>query len=165
MARAFPLNKNQDFLKTLKFSLLQFENEFNITANQHISSKLGFKTSSQFTNLLQPYNEKYMKVDELFLTMDNLGNHNKHILDYFCNRYDYVCSPKAKQLNSTIDNTKDLLLSIGGANGSLFNDFLDSIKDENLDLKEIENLEKKAYQTRALLTQFEHDLKQKKKAL
>jgi len=111
MARAFPLNKNQDFLKTLKFSLLQFENEFNITANQHISSKLGFKTSSQFTNLLQPYNEKYMKVDELFLTMDNLGDHNKHILDYLCNRYGYVCSLSATKEISN-DNFQDIFLDI-----------------------------------------------------
>lgn len=79
MARAFPLNKNQDFLKTLRFSLLQFENEFNITANQHIANKLGFKTSAQFTNLLQPFNEKYMKVDELFIILDNIDGHSKLI--------------------------------------------------------------------------------------
>jgi len=165
MARAFPLQKSQDFIKTLKFSLLQFENEFNITANQHIANKLGFKTSAQFTNLLQPFNEKYMKVDELFLVLDNLDTHSKHILDYICHRYGFVCSPKATIEKNTIDNTKDLLLSIGGSNGSLFNDFLLSIQDKHLDLEEIENLEKKAYQTRALLAQFEHDLKEKKKAL
>ncbi|BFU77168.1 hypothetical protein ALC152_03830 [Arcobacter sp. 15-2] len=165
MARAFQLIKNQDFIKTLKFSLLQFENEFNITANQHIANKLGFKTSAQFTNLLQPFNEKYMKVDELFLILDNLDTHSKHILDYICHRYGFVCSSKATAENNTIDNTKDLLLSIGGSNGSLFNDFLLSIQDKHLDLEEIENLEKKAYQTRALLNQFEHDLKEKKKAL
>jgi len=39
------------------------------------------------------------------------------------------------------------------------------MQDKKLDLEEIENLLKKSYQTRALLTQFEHDLKEKKKAL
>jgi len=165
MARSFQLQKSQDFIKTLKFSLLQFENEFNITANQHIANKLGFKTSAQFTNLLQPFNEKYMKVDELFIILDNIDGHSKHILDYLCNRYNLVASPKATTVPNNIDNTKDLLLSIGGSNGSLFNDFLLSIQDKHLDLEEIENLEKKAYQTRALLNQFEHDLIEKKKAL
>jgi len=165
MARAFPLQKSQDFIKTLKFSLLQFENEFNITANQHIANKLGFKTSSQFTNLLQPFNEKFLKVDELFICMDNLGTHTKPILDFICNKYDHVCTPKAIKENNSIDNTKDLLLMIGGANGNLFNEFLHSMQDKKLDLEEIESLVKKSYQTRALLTQFEHDLKEKKKAL
>ena len=165
MARAFQLIKNQDFIKTIKFSLHQYQNEFNITANQHISNKLGFKTPSQFINLLQPYNEKYMKVDELFLVLDNLDIHTKPVLDYICNKYDYVCIPKATAESNTIDNTKDLLLMIGGANGNLFNEFLESIQDKILDFEEIESLEKKAYQTRALLNQFEHDLKEKKKAL
>ena len=165
MARSFQLQKNLDFLKTFKFALHQYELEFNITSNQHMADKLGFKSSSQFTNLLQSYNEKYIKVDELFLCMDNLGNHTKPILDYMCNKYGYVCTPKATKENNSIDNTKDLLLMIGGANGNLFNEFLHSMQDKKLDLEEIENLLKKSYQTRALLTQFEHDLKEKKKAL
>ena len=154
--------KNQDFIKAFKFSLLEYQNEFNVISNQHFSYKLGFKTSSQFTNLLQPFNEKFLKVDELFICMDNLGTHTKPILDFICNKYDHVCTPKATKENNSIDNTKDLLLMIGGANGNLFNEFLHSMQDKKLDLEEIENLLKKSYQTRALLTQFEHDLKEKK---
>jgi len=165
MARSFPLQKNQDFLKSFNFALHQYKLEFNVTPNQHLANALGFKTSSQFINLLQPYNEKYMKVDELFLSMDNLGNHTKPILDFICSKYGFVCTPKAIKENISIDNTKDLLLLIGGANGNLFNEFLESMQDKKLDLEEIENLEKKAYKTRALLTQFEHDLKEQKKAL
>lgn len=166
-SRLSKIPKDQGLLSSIKLATLEFKTEHN-TTDLYLANKLHFKgnnANSQYTNLLQPFNEKYIKVDELFLLLDNLGTHKKIIIDYICNKYDYTCSIKANNTNCSNDNIKDLLLSIGGSNGHLFNSFLDYSKDKILDKKETNNLIKTSYQTRALLNQFENDLKEKLKGL
>lgn len=158
MRRNDKILKNQDFISTLKFALNEFGNEYNVTANTHFANKLHFSTPSQFINTLLPYENKYLRVDELLIILDNLGQHSKHILDFLCNRYGYVCSNKASTLELSNDSIKDLLLQVGANNGLLFSNYLESIQDEELDKSEIKKLKSKAYNLRALLNQFENDL-------
>ncbi len=168
MSRLSKIPKNQDLISVIKLSILEFNNEHN-TTNLHFASKLHFTSSYasiQFNNLLQPFNEKYLKLDELLLLCDNLGTHSKHILDFLCDRYGYVCSLKASNETDTKnENIKDLLLAIGGSNGSLFSDYLCFNSDYKLDKKEIRSLLGTAYRTRALINQFETDLKEMLKVL
>lgn len=165
MARAFQLQKNQDLLKAFNFALHQYKLEFNVTPNQHFASVLGFKTSSQFINLLQPYNEKFIKVDELFLCMDNLGNHTKPILDFICDKYGYVCTPKADSANCSLDNVKDSLLSISATNGAVVNSFISGNEDNHYDEDEINDTLNLIQKERSQLVCLEDKLKAMKKAL
>jgi len=165
MARLFPLQKDQNFLKSFNFALHQYQLEFNVTANQHLANALGFKSPSQFINLLQPYNEKYIKVDELFLCMDNLGKHTKPILDFICNKYDYVCTPKAVIDNCTLDDVRDSMINIGAINGAVFSSFLDGTSDNNYDSNEIQKTLDLIYKEREQLVCLENKLKAMKKAL
>ncbi len=168
MSRLSKIPKNQELLSVIKLSILEFNNEHR-TTNLHFASKLHFvsaNASIQFNNLLQTFNEKYIKVDELLILCDNLGTHSKPILDFICNRYGYVCSLRAtNETNTKDENIKDLLLAIGGSNGSLFSDYLCFNSDCKLDEKEIKSLIDTAYRTRALINQFEQDLKERLKAL
>jgi hypothetical protein len=155
MARSFQLIKNQDFLKSFKFSLLEYQNEFNVISNQHFSNKLGFKNHSQFTNLTNEFSDKYIKVDELFLIMDNLGNHTKPILDYMCNRYGFLCTPSAPA-EKTNDNFQDIFLDIANIQGDLAKTYLEAMQDGNLDDEEYKQIDKLLYQFRALVKGYEH---------
>jgi len=155
MARIFPLIKNQDFLKSFKFSLLEYQNEFNVVSNQHFSNKLGFKNPSQFTNLTNEYSEKYIKVDELFLIMDNLGTHTKPILDFMCNRYGFVCTPSAIAENKN-DNFQDIFFDIANINGDLAKAYFEAMKDGVLDEEEHKKIDNLLYQFRALVKGYEH---------
>jgi len=162
MSRLSNIPKNQDFLKALKLATHEFKQEHNVT-DLYFADKLHFKSKNsqiQYNNLLQLFNEKYIKVDELIILLDNLGSHNKIILDHLCNKYGYVCSLKAT--NETItksENIKDQLIAIGGSNGTLFSNFIDYNSDNKLDKTEIKDLMATAYRTRALINQFEDDLK------
>ncbi|RLA83630.1 MAG: hypothetical protein DRG78_03850 [Epsilonproteobacteria bacterium] len=153
------LIKNEDLLKAINLALFEFSNEFNVTSSKHFSNKLGFKNSSQFTNMFQLHNEKYIKVDELLKLMDNLGAHNKIILDFLCSRYDYTCSISANE-SCTNETLKDLLLSISGDNGSLINRFKTAISDNNIDDEEKQQLLNESNQIRSLLVEFENQLKE-----
>jgi len=156
MARTFPLTKNQDFLKSFNFALHQYKIEFNVIPNQLLAEKLGFKSSPQFSNLLQPYNDKYIKVDELFLCMDNLGSHTKPILDFICNKYGFVCTPSANKEKSN-DNFQDIFLDIANINGEIAKTYLEAMQDGTLDEDERKQLDKLLYQFRALVRGYEHD--------
>jgi hypothetical protein len=166
MSRLKNILKNLDLLKKIKLAMLEFGNEFNVTPNQYFADKLHFKNLSasvQFSNLFQPHNEKYLKLDEFLIILDNLSSHRKIILDYLCNKYDYVCTPKAYNQTLNTENIRDLLLNISSKQGYLFQNYLNYASDNMLDSQEIEILLQNSYQARATITEFENNLKSLKK--
>jgi len=168
MSRLSNIPKNLEFLKALKLSTHEFKQEHNVT-DLYFANKLHFKSKNaqiQYNKLLQPFNDKYIKVDELLLLLESLGSHNKIILDFLCDRFGYVCSTKAKdETIIEIESIKDQLLKIGGSNGTLFSNFINYNSDNKLDIDEIDDLLNISYRTRAMINQFEHDLKRMKRDL
>lgn len=57
------------------------------------------------------------------------------------------------------------MLSIGGSAGNIFNTFIASNEDKKLDEQELKELIKLSYNTRALLNEFEDNLKIKLKSI
>ena len=160
------LNKDIGFLKALDFAFLEFESQFGKSATKFFSQKIGFNTSNQLSNKIQHFSIAHLNIDEVFIILDNLGKHKKIILDYICDKYDYVCSPKAKNEQATkYENIKDLLLKVTGNNGCLVNDFTDFNIDDELDKNELLALKKRSYGSRSTLVQFELELDKRLKAL
>jgi hypothetical protein len=163
MTRFIYIPEYEDFFKSLKLSLSEFGNEYNVTPYSHFAEKLHIKgnnKTSQFSNLINPYTGKDLKVRELILTGDNLHGHQKHFLDYLCNRWGYICSEKAQyEKYNEYENIKDIIIKIGGSNGSIFSDFIAYTSDNELDNNEIKSLIDDSYRTRALLAEFEENLK------
>lgn len=162
MSRLDHLHKDQEFLKAVDLAFLEFSNRYGVTSSKYFAEKLKYNTPNEFQNHLQPYNNKFLKIDEFFIILTHLGDHRKILLDFICNKYDYICSKKAQydSKNTDYKNIKETLLDIAGSNGSIFNDYVNFTSDNELDKKEIEQLIKASYQTRALLNEFEDMLKE-----
>jgi len=164
MTRFINIPDYTDFFKTIKLSLNNFSVEMGVTAYSYFADKLFISSKNKHTvlsNLLNTNTGKDLKVRELLLLLDNLQGHEKPILDYICNRYGFVCSLNVKENNETNENIKDLLLKISGSNGSIINDYISFNSDDELDDNEVNQLLKASYNIRALLNQFEQDLKEK----
>lgn len=157
MSRLSNIPKDIKLLKIINLALHEFGNEFSVTSSKYFAIKTFFKglnASAQFTNLLQPHNEKYLKVDELLLILDNLGTHKKIILDELCSRYGYICSSSAPDTN-TDNNFEKLFLDVANVNGKISAKYLEAIKDGNIDNEEKKQLDNLLYQFRALVRGYE----------
>lgn len=166
MTRFVKIPEYEDFFKALKQTLNNYAIEIGVSVYEYFADKVFIESQNRrvvFSNLLNPGTGKDLKVRELLLLLDNCPEHQKPLLDYLCNRYDLICSLKAYNDSKTTEyeNIKDLLIGIAGSNGSIFNDYLDYISDDELDNDEIKSLIKTSYQTRALLNQFEEDLRKR----
>ena len=136
--------------------------EHGVTGSQYFADILsitGHNKNNTFLNLINFNTGKYLKVDELLLILDNAGTHQKILLDYLCSKYNFTCSHIARTQTSSTDNIKDLLLSIGAQSGDIFKSFLEYSQDNDLSSQEIKELIKISYQSRALLNEFESNLK------
>ena len=169
MSRLKKIPKNQDLISSIKLATFEFKNEHNVS-DLYFANKLHFQGAnavSQYTNLLQSFNDKYIKVDELLLLLDTLGSHSKIVIDFLSNKYGFVCSQKATndKQDTKYENIKDLLLNISASHGNVVNEFITANVDLIIDKEECDSLLEKSYQVRALLNQFEFDLKEKSKNL
>lgn len=126
----------------------------------YIAPKIGFdsKGYSQVKNMLVPYENKFLKVDQLFIILDNLDHElQKELLDYIANKYDFTLSYSATASKSN-DSITDLLLSFSVDNGDIVSSFLDFNSDGCVDENEKEKLKMKSYLFRSRLLQFENSL-------
>lgn len=148
-------------------------NLLNYTVTKFCDS-LGFNRG--YFNQFLPYSEnqlpkyfnpnddnKSFKITDLELILDNLDTpHQKLILDYLCQRYNFVCSMSAQADKINDDNIKDMLIKLSAKNGNLANCYINSINDDILTDDEIEHLLSLSYMTRQNLINFENVLKKVK---
>ncbi len=165
MTRINNIPRNDDFYKALKLMLNKFATEHGVTTSNYFADVLhisGNNKDNTFLNLLNVGTGKYLKLDEFLVLLDNGGSHKKIVLDYLCQKHNLVCShtaitPKSKNQESI----KDLLLTIGGSAGNIFNTFVEYNQDNKLTKSELQELIKISYNARALLNEFENNLKMK----
>lgn len=169
MTRFAYIPEYEDFFKALKLSLHGFARSLGVNSNRYFADILGIKgvnKENSFNSLLNPNTGKDLKARELFLLLDTLGNeYSKDFFNFLALRYDFVVSDKATSQTINQDNIKDLMLSIGGSTGNIFNTFITSNNDNKLDELELKELIKLSYTSRALLNEFEDNLKMKLKGL
>lgn len=161
MSRLTNIPKNEDFIKTLKFSLKQFSDEYNVSAYSYFANKLHFKGDNarhQLSNLFTPANDRYLKVDELFILLNHLDEYKKPIIDFICNKYGYVCITKKICDFPGIEKLKDIVLEINSQTGLLTHYFNEAMKDNEIDSIERDDLKKKIKSSIEFLTLLENRL-------
>jgi hypothetical protein len=145
-------------------------NLLNYTVTKFCDS-LGFNRG--YFNQFLPYSEnqlpkyfnpnddnKSFKITDLEIILDNLDQpHQKLILDYLCQRYDFVCSSSAETDIIENDNIKDMLIALSAKNGNLANCYINSIQDDILTDDEIDELLSLSYETRQKLINLENVLR------
>jgi hypothetical protein len=157
MSRLQNLQKNQDFIKTLQFAFHEFETAHNVTASQYFSNKLNYKTPNQFLNNFQPFNETYLKVDELFIILDNLGANRSYILDFICNKYKFTAVPQL-DLDLGIVALENSILQLPINQGNLFNSYFTSISDKKIDTAEYKKMKDILYILKQNILTFDKQL-------
>jgi hypothetical protein len=169
MTRFINIPEYEDFFKSLKLALHNFATAHNVNTNRYFADVLfigGNNKETTFNNLLSMNTGKDLKARELFLLLDSIGTDRKIFLDFLAKRYDLVCSNTATtQKSKNEENIKDLLLLIGGSAGNIFNSFIAYNEDNKLTGAELKELIKISYQSRALLNEFENNLKLKLQSL
>ena len=128
----------------------------------YIAPKIGFdsKGYAQVKNMLVPYENKFLKLDQFFIILDNLNHElQKELLDYIANKYDFNLSYSATASKSN-DSIKDLLLSFSVNNGDIVSSFFDFNSDGCFDKSEKEQLKMMSYMFRSRLIEFENSLKE-----
>ena len=168
MNRIDLIPEHEDFFKSLKLTLNEFANEYNVSTYEYFGNKLHFKSNAgvQLSNLLNSNTNKDLKVRELITLLDNSSTHQAPVLNYLCNRYNFACSnikdcneSNTNKQNVKDENIKDLLINIAGSNGNLSNDFLNFHSDGLIDELEKEKLIKDSYESIAILFEFINNLK------
>ena len=154
------LLKDKTFTTLINYIMTKQGDVTSICFFSYISAKLGFTTSGykQVKNLLTA-DDKFLKLDQLFIILDNLDNDlQKELLDYIANKYNFTLSYKAETKETTPNNIKDLLLSYSTQNGNLISNFFSASLDGHIDEKEKAELLKQAYAFRSSLILFEKSL-------
>lgn len=164
MTRFVNIPEHEDFFKALKLTLNNYSIAHGVTTYQHFAGVLHIKgnnASSTFSNLMNPGTGKDLKCREFITVLDNAPEHQKPTLDWLCNRYDHICTKKAENVTQTsrIENIKEILLNISGANGNLCSDFINFNSDNELTENELNQLLMASYQARVLLVEFENNIK------
>ena len=156
------LQKDEDFLNLLKTIMNKQGDKDNINFFTYIAPKMCFPNNgyAQVKNLFVLHTLKFIKIDQLFIILDNLDHDlQKELLDYIANKYNFTLSYKAEAESSNSENIKDLLLSFTSQNGRLVDKFFESFSDENLSTKELKELLSQIYVFRAGLVLLEGRLK------
>lgn len=157
LTRIQKLNKNIDFLKALNFSFHEFENQTNICASNYLAKKLNYKTPNEFLNHLQPNSDKYLKVDELFIILDNLGTNRSYILDFICNKYKFTAVPEIS-FSPGVNHLETSILQLPINQGNLFNSYFTSISDKKIDTNEYKKMKDILYILRQNILTFDKQL-------
>ena len=95
MTRFINIPEYEDFFKSLKETLNNYAISINKTTYTYFAEKLfikGQNAKHSFGNLINPNTGKDLKTRELILLLDNCPEHQKPVLDFLCNRYDFICS-------------------------------------------------------------------------
>lgn len=146
----------EDFFTSLKFSLTNYADKFNLTMQSHFSNKLGFTADnkeSQFNQLLNP-SKKDLTVRELIFLLKIIKEDSKPFLDYLAKEANLLVSKKADTLTH-LEQVKDVLLKFQIDNGLLNANYLQAIADGEISKDEIKTLKALSYQYRSRLNQFE----------
>lgn len=159
MSRLSTIPKDEKLYTKLKYAFSKYDESFDLprgTCRKNITNKLGFKTVKEFNNYLDLYENKFLRIEELFIIISCLDSEQqKLILDYLSQKYDFICNYSAVT-DPTINNTlENILLNLSATNGSLIKNFLDAIQDKNINEYEKEALKDIAYNLRTLLVNFE----------
>jgi len=153
--------KNTFLLDKIKEAIRSFSNRKNVTGYPYFAEKLGFserRGQDILSKLFSDKTEKYLKVDELIIILDNLEEDRKIILQSLLQRYDYSLVDKYRNLSNLTD-FKDVLLKITAKNGDLINSFYDAISDNKLTPKEKKELQEKIKETYSFLGILDKALK------
>jgi len=161
-SRLINIQKNETLLNALKFAIRELGIRYNIKGYDYIAQKLFFSSKVGATNLhqiLNPFTDKYLKVDELLIILDNLDDDLRYdILNVIANRYDFVVSKKVKD-DVNISDFKDLLLNISSNDGKLIDTFIAAIKDNKITSDEKKEILKSTYILQSLIKHFEDIIK------
>ena len=155
------LEKDEHFLDLLKTIMTKQGDKHNINFFRYIAPKMCFSNNgyAQVKTLFVLHTLKFLKLDQLFIILDNLDNDlQKELLDYIANKYNFTLSYKAETKETTPNNIKDLLLSYSTQNGNLISNFFSASLDGHIDEKEKAELLKQAYAFRSSLILFEKSL-------
>jgi hypothetical protein len=146
----------ENFFKTLKFTLKEYGDKFNVSPNSYFADKLGFKSlnaETQFNQLLNT-SDKDLTVRELIFMFEILKEDSKPILDYFAKETNLICSITAKPLTHK-EELQNCLMKFSIDNGLLNASYLKAIQDNEISSSELQELQELSYQTRSRLNQFE----------
>lgn len=156
----------EDFFKTLKLTLKDYGDKFNVSYASYFANKLGFTSSNaetQFNQLLNS-NEKDLTVRELIFLIKILKEDSKPFIDYLAKESNLIVSNKANKLNHFAE-IHHILMEFSIDNGMLNASYLKSIQDKKFTVDELNELLELSYQARSRLNQFEFMLQELKKGL
>lgn len=154
----------EKFFNTLKLTLKDYGDNFNVSWSSYFANKLGFKSlnkESQFNQLLNN-SDKDLSVRELIYLLDILKEDSKPIFDYLAKECNLVCSNTAIRLNH-FEELHENLMKFSIDNGLLNASYLKALQDRRFTLEELEELEELSYQARSRLNQFEFTVRELKK--
>ena len=116
-------------------------------------------SDSQFNKYLNPQDEtKNLKLTDFIHIIDNLDRSSQfEMIDWFCEQYDFTIVDNQKELKNN-ETLETLLLKMTSTNGTLSNQFLEAIKDDDINDYEQSELKSIARQFRSLLRTFENRL-------
>lgn len=160
MSRLSTIVKDSTLYKKLTLAFFKHDRTFALdkgTTRKDITDALGHNSVKEFNNFLSdaPSSTKYLRVEELFIILENLETSSqKIILDYINTKFGFVCSEAAKPIedNSSLET---LLLKITSTNGEFTKEFLKAVEDGEIDEYENKKLNDIAYVFRSLIRTFE----------
>ncbi len=154
--------KDDKFLNILKLAFISFEKDNNLPRGEirkEISKDLGFSTVAQFNKIFDIFEDRYLKLDELFIIINTLDiKQQKMILDYVNKKFNFICTYNAND-NNSINNIDNSMFNINALIGSLNQEYLIAKEDNNLTEFEINELVDKSYLARQALINNENKLK------
>lgn len=154
----------EDFFKSLKLSLKDYGDKFNVSYSSYFADKLGFKSSNaetQFNQFLNP-SEKDLSVRELIFLINILKEDSKPFMDYLAKESNLIVSNKANKINH-FEELHQVLMKFSIDNGLLNASYLKSIQDKKFTKDELNELTELSYQARSRLNQFEFIIDELKK--
>lgn len=163
MSRISYIPKDENLIKKIKLACNNYENSFGLsrgTARKIIIEKLGLKSTNELNNYFTTYENKYLRIEELFIIIDIFEKEQqKIILDYIANKYNFVLTDSAETTNDNL--IPDLsILCVNSVTGHLNQKYFDYKNNDNkLDEVEIENLLHQSYLIRQTLINFENNLR------
>lgn len=162
MSRISNIPKDEKLITKIRLACNNYENSFNLsrgTARKEIINKLGLKSTNELNNYFTSYENKYLRIEELFMILDIFETEQqKIILDYIANKYNFVLSNSAIDSNIALDPDFSIF-NINAVSGILNQKYFEYKNDSVLDELEIENLLNQSYLVRQSLINFENNLR------
>lgn len=128
--------KINEILVQLNECIDQYCEKCELTKGKHFSEKLGIKNSSNFTNKLNPYDDRKLNVDELLIIISEIKDYSYPVISLLAGMIDCNLDKKIDYKTSTIQNFKDILIQQGIHQGVLFQIVDEALSDGHIDAKE-----------------------------